>query len=182
MDWGRISLPGLAKAGADLDNLLNPVDEHHGATGNEPQTLARLALPASMLQKACGSAYCFAGHAVLLAGDTPLVSIERHQRETNVLAGEATMKEVLTPKGQRMTVYDRACELLGLSTEQADVLFDSQNTIEDLLQLVPRLIDGETPQRCRHCARWTWVCPHEGMVCDECECHSEFCRCTSQRR
>lgn len=69
----------------------------------------------------CGTSFCFAGHAVLEAGDTMLV---------NALG---VVNLCRTPDGQVRHVFHRAMELLGLDEAQAGQLFSAGiDDFEDL--------------------------------------------------
>lgn len=61
---------------------------------------------------ACGTTFCFAGHTVLEAGDTVLMDLDR---------GDAEFCR--TPEGEIRTIEERAQELLGLTEDQALVVF-----------------------------------------------------------
>lgn len=79
----------------------------------------------------CGTTFCFAGHTVLEAGDTMLVSTHDYQARL-----------CRTPDGQVRHIMYRAAELLGLEDEdQAGMLFSAG--IEDIEDL-KRVITQET--------------------------------------
>ena len=61
----------------------------------------------------CGTKFCFAGHAVLEAGDAILFDLDD--------LGYADM--VRTPDGQYVMLEERAQELLGITRDQASLLF-----------------------------------------------------------
>lgn len=83
------------------------------------------------MMTSCGTTFCFAGHTVLEAGDTMLVSTHDNQARL-----------CRTPEGQVRHIMYRAAELLGLRNEvQASVLFSSG--IEDIEDL-KRAITQET--------------------------------------
>ncbi len=76
----------------------------------------------------CGTSGCFAGWVSLLAGDQP-VRGDAH-------FGWEWVDEVRTPDGRHAFVAERAVELLRISQEQADQLFDAVNSVADLERLV----------------------------------------------
>lgn len=81
----------------------------------------------------CNTALCFAGHAALMSGfDAP----PRYDYEVWRGWGPGL------PKGERMDVDQYATEVLGLSTNQADVLFNGDNSLEDLERIVGKLIEN----------------------------------------
>ena len=53
-----------------------------------------------------------------------------------------------------MDIEDPAQELLELTAAQAEARFDPSNTIDQLLQIVPQIIEGQTPRRCPRCDHW----------------------------
>lgn len=76
----------------------------------------------------CGTAYCFAGHVVHMAG------YDFHDPEKG---GHF----VTVDGGARLTSEVAACEL-GLDPEDATDLFWASNTLEDLQRHVKRLVKG----------------------------------------
>jgi hypothetical protein len=77
----------------------------------------------------CGTAGCFAGWASLLSGDEPGWAFSDDDTTDIVVLDDES-----TP-----WVGDRAAELLGITTEQQDELFDGWNTREDLGRLVAEI-------------------------------------------
>jgi hypothetical protein len=75
----------------------------------------------------CGTAFCFAGHAALKAG------AEAPPKDRPWCEGWKV-------EGSPVEVWSAA--RLGISNEQADILFDSSNTLNDLEVLVQALIDN----------------------------------------
>lgn len=80
----------------------------------------------------CGSAFCFAGHAALKSG-FPAPPRENHRQWTKA--------EEVDGYTQNVHVDEFAREKLGLTWEQAEVLFSGDNTLEDLEKIVDAIID-----------------------------------------
>lgn len=128
----------------------------------------------------CGTAMCFAGHATNMVGDRFLITLLPEAREKigNVAPGgdrkfskiyEALNSDtdvevyitdmVVTRNGRRKSIEERARELLGLSWEDAGILFYGDNLIEDLRFYVDLLekhgkIKGTAEHRERHPERY----------------------------
>lgn len=81
-----------------------------------------------LMQRECGTAGCFAGHWALHQGYTPVWD----------LASGSEAACVILPSGERKTVSQVAQEDMGLNFSQAQALFDSDNTLEDLRLWVNR--------------------------------------------
>lgn len=79
---------------------------------------------------ACGTAACFAGHAVLIAG---------FQVESS---DEAVLTEVEGEFVYR-PIRDVAIELLGLDEAQASILFAGGNTVDQLWEILGEYSGGE---------------------------------------
>lgn len=77
----------------------------------------------------CGTTACFAGWACFLAG----------------LKQEAvsTDEDYFRFHGQRTHASDIAPKLLGLTTREADILFEATNSVEELQHMVKKLVNGE---------------------------------------
>lgn len=74
----------------------------------------------------CGTTACLAGHVLAVKGYKKV----RGQRDGH---------EMVSPSGKKIDVSYEAARLLGLDEDQADDLFDLQNTIGDLAVKVNRL-------------------------------------------
>lgn len=79
----------------------------------------------------CGTAQCFAGWATSLEGYT-----ERMYRD-----GRPSMS-YLVANGRNVHAAELAAQLLGLTGDEADRLFDGGNTIEHLELMVKDLVNG----------------------------------------
>ena len=119
----------------------------------------------------CGTAMCFAGHAVTLAGDRMLFGVtadaarelqrkkgfksnvkrfvnqfRRDDREHRILTDShgmaAAVTYVLTREGKVRRIEERARELLGLSAGEADTLFSAHNDLHELRNHVQRMSAG----------------------------------------
>lgn len=80
----------------------------------------------------CGTAYCFAGWAVKLAGYEPVFNCG-----TSRFAYDAHVADEVRE------IAAIARDLLGLTWEQANQLFASHNTREDLHLITKKIIEGE---------------------------------------
>lgn len=103
------------------------VEHRHYPTGVAAEELEKQ-VPARV--PACGTAACFAGHAVLIAG---------HQVDTQC---DAVVIED-GPKVQYRAIRDVAVDLLGLTMEQAVRLFAAHNTIDNLWEILAEYSGGE---------------------------------------
>lgn len=79
----------------------------------------------------CGSKACFAGHALLMSGYS--------RKKIDKLAGQFG-------SGYRKLVVIAAADELGLTLEEASVLFSIRNTVPDLQLMVKALVNGEVLQ------------------------------------
>jgi hypothetical protein len=79
----------------------------------------------------CGTAMCFAGHASMLAG-----------AQWAVDDGEPLSAMLVTPSGQYMDVHNFAKRELGLTEPEAGWLFDGNNDIAELEEIVDSLKNG----------------------------------------
>lgn len=91
----------------------------------------------------CGTAFCAAGWACHANGDRFVWQNAARQTRNpgTVNAEEAFQVEV---DGVRVDIFDRAANLLGLTDEQADELFEAHNTLDDVLNIIDTLIEGAT--------------------------------------
>lgn len=81
----------------------------------------------------CNTSMCFAGHAALMSGfDAP--------PKNDYLMWRGWGPGLR--KAETMDVDEYAREVLGLTFEQADVLFQGENTLEDLKEIVENLIEN----------------------------------------
>jgi len=93
----------------------------------------------------CGTAYCFAGAAVVLS-DLPL-DWDLDEDEFGDPEITANMIGEGAPEGFRFrSIRWVAKELLGLNEGQSDKLFHAHNTLDDLRHIVAELIDGAPEQ------------------------------------
>ncbi len=74
----------------------------------------------------CGTSHCFAGHVVHLSfpDAQPIFMVN------------SSITSQYTLNGQVCTYKNTARELLGLTPREADDLFDANNTLEDLEELI----------------------------------------------
>lgn len=80
----------------------------------------------------CGTAYCFGGWAVALSG-----GVWTGDGYTDTLVPERG--DSAYPMADYTYVEERATRLLGLTQREADRLFDSMNSREDLQEIVDEL-------------------------------------------
>lgn len=85
----------------------------------------------------CGTACCLAGKVSWDAGGRPLLK-KSHFDDFSYFSTSI----VAFPDGSQAPVNTFAQDHLGLSDEEADVLFSGSNTIEDLRVLIPAIISG----------------------------------------
>lgn len=120
----------------------------------------------------CGTSFCFAGHTVLRAGDRPLFTFNQDY------PGTAKMFDVVTSDDKRrMHVSTRAAELLELDATTADILFDAENNLDDIREIVRRVETGENVHRCADCDEPVWRCAEGAHTCATCYLHSVDCEC-----
>lgn len=81
----------------------------------------------------CGTTACVGGRTCILSGDTPKLI----RRGTQIRADF-----VVTVAGDTRDIGDRARELLGLTSEQADRLFWGDNTLDDVRSMVRQIKGG----------------------------------------
>jgi len=94
----------------------------------------------------CGTTYCFAGRAVVIAGSRWVKRSDRYDYESEFLLADdddrawaATASGLSCDANETIHVADRARRLLGLTEEQADDLFAGPNTLDDLRAMVADL-------------------------------------------
>lgn len=155
--WGEIWLNELP-ASTDIEAL--PLQAYGGVYNYRDNELVSISGGLS-----CGTAMCFAGHAVNMVGDRPVFNIDKAYtrdlhtgkmrknlkrwmskvgRQSHTFTPfrpwvSATISTVLTPEGQLVNVSDRAQELLGLSFNEADALFNGGNDLPTLRKYVARM-------------------------------------------
>lgn len=93
------------------------------------------------IEVSCPTACCVAGHASLLSGDKALIS------SNDVLYFEGKevygVQYVRTPEGDDVYVEGRARDLLGLTSDQSDMLFAPTHTQAVTLEIIDALIAGD---------------------------------------
>ncbi len=110
-----------------LNRTLNYI-EAHPSEWNQDQWAAR---------SSCGTVYCFAGTAAVLSGQ-PLAWRDSYQDDFPEIA-----TNVIDEGEVGDSIFTAARELLELSADQADRLFDPQNKLADLRRLVAQFTAGE---------------------------------------
>lgn len=87
----------------------------------------------------CATAACVAGWACVLTGDRAVIGqgdivlVGEH-------AGSYSVAKVITPEGEVAWIDKRAGKLLGLNIDEYEELFDSDNTREEVLDMLDELI------------------------------------------
>ena len=181
--WGHVETEGLRDAGVDFGALLGDQVRPDGTR----LTIAEIALDAGTVKTACGTACCFAGHTSLAVGDKVLfsmpVDLVDEQYDRSISFESVIPVESINPNSPArvgsvsVSVMGRARDLLGLDFEEADMLFDSDNDIEDIRQMVDYLAEGRSISTCDACGERPWDCDFEAETCDACERHLEDCDC-----
>jgi hypothetical protein len=94
----------------------------------------------------CGTAFCYAGHASLLAGATPPgpnVTTWGHfwtiNPETFQSGSESTMQQL---ESGNLPVDEFAARQLGITMSESEVLFSGDRTRDELRMLIDALCDG----------------------------------------
>lgn len=161
--WGEIYLDSLP-AGTEIELVeKKPSSYPHGSAWLLGEHLAVIDSGVS-----CGTAMCFAGHAVTLVGDRMLFSIDElaaaqlkakglkanvkrfankflKEHSLGISAGSPVVvysEYVLTREGKIEKTSDRARKLLKLSSGEAEALFGGRNDLWDLRGYVQRMRDG----------------------------------------
>lgn len=87
----------------------------------------------------CGTAYCFAGHAVVICGWDPIFPIVDHS-DRKLLA------KACSRDGRVHAIQDVAELELGLTEEMANRLFHHRNSREQLREMVDQItLTGDIP-------------------------------------
>lgn len=111
-----------------LQGLPSEWDQGHWAT-DYTATAAHLR-PAAV--PSCGTACCIAGKAVARIGGQFIIDPRR---------GYAF--DAVFPDGRRVEIDEAAQEILGLTRHQAEALFYSGNSIEDVRRIIQDIQDGD---------------------------------------
>lgn len=125
-----------------LEHVLAHPDEHEQGSWGWSYDLTDERVSSDV--PACGTSFCFAGHAaVTVAGATPLWE-----------EGEFGMLTVVVPPGVPVTDVDQhhdvaiyAAEVLGLQPDDSGFLFAGTNTLVDLAELVYDYTDDRVDLR-----------------------------------
>lgn len=109
----------------------NEMVHHYGGVESLPGMIREIWDAHAAQGNACGTAACFAGHAIQLAGNT----ITTHRSSLNGIRGaDIDIDESIPECAQR---------LLGLDDRQAYDLFAASNGLETLKRHVRDITDGE---------------------------------------
>ena len=89
----------------------------------------------------CPTTGCVAGWACQMSNDIGIVS---NDEVVNHLSNDQqivySIFTVITPEGEVVEIEERAKDLLGLSWEEAEMLFDADNSRQDVLDMMDDLI------------------------------------------
>jgi hypothetical protein len=129
--WPDLDLPLLHKV---MDHIEQHPDEHN-------QSVWASRRPADQADAHCGTAFCFAGHAVNLSPQG-----YRFVWEPLIDGSGSLALDVRQPGGGKQRVSDHAADLLGLTVDEADILFAGQNLRPQLRYMVTAL---ELAEGCR---------------------------------
>lgn len=93
----------------------------------------------------CGTAFCVAGHALVLTGHKPIFTQDLPElgltnAEADVWAAEVTGRFLNNRNGKLVDAEKRAAKVLGLTAVQASSLFDADNDIETIKELIEEII------------------------------------------
>lgn len=83
------------------------------------------------LQTPCGTTMCFAGHAVVLAGLTPVWN-----KDDRYFLAEGEMIAAIDEEGTRWSVQVGAARALGLGPDEADELFQECGDLNAVRRVV----------------------------------------------
>ena len=124
---------------AELDAIIAELKEHPEKHDQETYiSFAGNTPPQVTPMLDCGSAFCIAGAAVARAG----VGIQWFEKFMwgTPLGWEASLTTERNPVGGGfVSIHNKAVELLGLSRDEAEQLFDGDNSMEDIEKIRARL-------------------------------------------
>lgn len=134
----------------DADTVQRLFDERSDALTPLDPTNVRsgLKLSPEVAITECGTAACFAGHAGLMVGDSPVVKVDRwtdyddNGNPIEKVSIEDRWDVLVDMDGKVRPVRERAQDLLGLEYYQAECLFHANNTIHDLRTIIEWIKDG----------------------------------------
>lgn len=86
----------------------------------------------------CGTSCCIAGKVALEEGLTPRVSTFYPRTVRNFVTPDG---DFVTPDGDSVDPSDFAQDKLGLTLEQADALFEENNTLSDLRHIIGKIAE-----------------------------------------
>ena len=108
-----------------LQRTLAQIEEHPEMWGQ--QDFAR--------QTDCGTAFCFAGHAVMLAHPTAVPTFDGAEATSFVSIPDHPVRPI-------WWIPELARDLLGLGKTTGDILFDADNSLDELRDMVADLLAG----------------------------------------
>lgn len=153
--WGRLDGNKLLTFGVELSSYTDQVEV-------APEVAVE-----------CGTSFCFAGHASVMVGDRPILTLTNYGANT---AEMLTVKPFDAPD-RVLSVSERASELMELTPVQSQALFAAENTLDDIRTILRRIDDGLEISRCDDCEEFTWNCDYDGVVCSRSGEHEEECAC-----
>lgn len=124
------AVTGIFKPNLPLINKVMDHIEAHPEEHNQADWAIKVDHP-------CGTAYCYAGHAVHMSGGEMIFTDGHavHIAEFCIMPGSEN------PHGRR--VDDTAVDLLGISPQMAEYMFDAVRTVAELRHAVDGLNDGQ---------------------------------------
>lgn len=145
--------PDVTYAGAWDQHRWGELDPDKLREFGIPDKVSRVAVPPEVAAE-CGTSFCFAGHTLVMVGDRLLLDGSTPAWATSRLVFNVEPFDSDEPMGIR----PRATQLLELTVDQADVLFDEENTLTDIREILARIDDGEAFFRCSGCGEYEWQC------------------------
>lgn len=133
--WGEVTAQLLAE--------LMPTDMTQGEDADEFTRHYMKVTRQPTVEITCGTTACVAGWTCLLAGDDFV--IEADDDELANLKGKLDIEYVISRDNVQHTVGGRAMDLLGLDSDQADMMFDGNNSRSYLRAMVLALLNNEDP-------------------------------------
>jgi hypothetical protein len=93
-----------------------------------------------MAEMKCGTTGCFAGHYAISQGCVPALDSHFYDDKTSI----NDTADCFTPEGERVYIRSFAKEGLGLTEDEADALFEGDNTLSDLRLIIEAISKGES--------------------------------------
>lgn len=130
-------MPDIAEMHRILEIIKDESKQPEGTTWNQGYWFRQQEVYQGNEKSVCGTAMCFAGWKVFLDGYTKLA--QDPLADTDFVRTFSDYRMVNPNTGKYVTYWgtrEYARDRLGLSDEQADLLFDEDNDLEDLENIV----------------------------------------------